>query len=155
LGNGWTLVAEDTLGELQIGLLLADLAPGEGLDPTTGRIELPERARNAAAGWDGDRYALWEDAAGGREALVWRSVWDAPEDARAFGRALAEFGNERWGGVFNGESADDVALVTPEVAARIVVAGSEVVFVQGADLPRVDAALAAVQAAPQASVVDD
>lgn len=113
----------------------------------TGRIDLPERARNAAAGWDGDRYALWEDAAG-QEILVWRSIWDTPEDARAFGRALAQFGNARWGSVFNGESADDVALVTPEVAARIVVAGNEVFSVHGPDLPTVDAALAAVRSAP-------
>lgn len=154
LGEGWTLVSEDTLGELQIGLLLANLAPGEGLDELTGRIDLPEGARNAAAGWDGDRYALWEGAAG-QEVLVWRSVWDTPEDARAFGRALTRFGNERWGSVFNGESADDLALVTPDIAARIVVAGNDVFSVHGPDLPTVDAALAVVQAAPQAGAVDD
>jgi hypothetical protein len=148
-GNGWSVVSEDTLGELQIALLLADLAPGEGFDGTTGRIQVPESARNAAAGWDGDRYALWEESGGEQEVLVWRSVWDTPDDARAFGRALAAFGNDRWGGVFNGESVDDVALVTSEAAARIVIAGSEVYFVQGADLPTVDAALAVIQASQQ------
>ncbi len=147
LGDGWTLVAEDTLGELQTALLLAALAPGEGFDATTGRLDVPESARNAAAGWDGDRFALWEDAAKGQQVLVWRSVWDTPEDARAFGRALAQFGDERWGGFFNGESPDDVALVTAEVAARIVVADDEVYSVQAADLPTADAALAAMQAA--------
>jgi hypothetical protein len=147
LDDSWTLVAEDTLGELQTALLLANLGPGEGFDPTTGHLDLPERARNAAAGWDGDRFALWENVGAGQEVLVWRSVWDTPEDARAFGRALAQFGNERWDGVFNGESPDDVALVTPEVAARIVVAGTEVFFAQAADLPTADAALAAVQSA--------
>jgi hypothetical protein len=147
LGAAWTLVSEDTLGELQTALLLANLGPGEGFDPTTGRLDLPERARNAAAGWDGDRFALWENVGAGQEALVWRSVWDTPEDARAFGRALAQFGNERWDGVFNGESPDDVALVTPAVAARIMVAGTEVFFAQAADLPTADAALAAVQSA--------
>jgi hypothetical protein len=147
MGDGWSLVFEDTLGELQTALLLADLAPGEGLDPTTGRLDLPESARNAAAGWDGDRFALWEDA-DGKEALVWRSVWDTPEDARAFSRALAQFGDERWGGIYNGESPDDVALVTAEIAARIVVIGSEVFFVQASDLANVDMALAAVRVQP-------
>jgi hypothetical protein len=148
LGAGWRVVDENTLGELQTAVLLADFAPGEGFNGITGEIALPEAARNAAAGWDGDRYALWEDVAGGRETLVWRSVWDTPEDARAFSRALAQFGNTRWNGVFNGESPDDVALVTPEIAARILLDGQEVLYVQAPDLTLADAALAALQTTP-------
>ena len=146
LGDGWRLVAEDTLGELQTALLLAALEPGEGIDAITGEMRLPEAARNAAAGWDGDRFALWEDGAG-RETLVWRSVWDTPEDARAFSRALAAFGNARWGGIFNGESPNDVALVTDETAARILHDGQTVFYVQAPDLPLADAALAALRRA--------
>jgi hypothetical protein len=146
LGSGWTLVDDDTLGELQIGLMLADLDPGEGINTVTGAIAIPEAARNAAAGWDGDRYALWES--GDAEVLVWRSVWDTESDARAFSRALAQFGNNRWGGVFNGESPDDVALATPEIAARIELDGQEVRYVQAPTLALADAALAALQAAP-------
>jgi hypothetical protein len=148
LGDGWRLVDEDTLGEFQTAVLLANFAPGEGFNAFTGEIKLPEAARNAAAGWDGDRFALWEDADGGHEVLVWRSVWDTPQDARAFSRALAQFGNGRWEGVFNGESPDDVALVTPEIAARILLDGQEVYYVQAPDLSLADAALAALLAAP-------
>jgi hypothetical protein len=151
LGQGWVVVDEDTLGELQTALLLADLSPGEGFSGVTGNIDLPEAARNAAAGWDGDRFALWEDASGNNEVLVWRSVWDTPEDARAFSRALAQFGNERWGGVFNGESADDVALVTPEIAARIGLEGQEVCYAQAPELALTDVIMAACQAAPPPS----
>ncbi len=146
LGAGWRVVDENTLGELQTAVLLADLDPSEGFNDITGDIALPEAARNAAAGWHGDRYALWED--GERETLVWRSVWDTPEDARAFSRALAQFGNDRWNGVFNGESPDDVALVTPEIAARILLDGHEVFYVQAHDLSRADATLAALKTAP-------
>jgi hypothetical protein len=148
LGAGWRVVDEDTLGELQTAVLLADFEPGEGFNGITGDVTLPEAARNAAAGWDGDRFALWEDGNGERETLVWRSVWDTPEDARAFSRALAQFGNDRWNGVFNGESPDDVALVTPEIAARILLDGQEVLYVQAPDLSMADAALAALQTAP-------
>jgi hypothetical protein len=147
LGDGWRIVDEDTLGELQVGLLLAGLQPGEGFNGNTGQIDLPEAARNAAAGWDGDRFALWEDQASQREVLVWRSVWDTPRDARAFARALAGVGNERWSGIFNGESPDDVALVTPEIAARIQLDGQEVRYVQAPDLSLADTALAALQSA--------
>ncbi len=148
LGEGWRTVDEDTLGELQIAVLLADLGPGAGINGITGEIDLPESARNAAAGWDGDRFALWEDAGGERETLVWRSVWDTPQDARAFSRALAQSGNARWGGAFNGESPDDVALVTPDIAARIALDGQEVLYVQAPELALADAALAALQNAP-------
>jgi hypothetical protein len=146
LGADWRVVDEDTLGELQTALLLANFDPGEGFNGITGDIALPESARNAAAGWDGDRFALWED--GEREILVWRAVWDTPEDARAFSCALAQFGNERWNGVFNGESPDDVALVTPDIAARILLDGQEVLYVQAPDLSLADAVLAALQTAP-------
>jgi hypothetical protein len=146
LGTGWRVVDEDTLGELQTAVLLADFDPGEGFNGITGDIALPESARNAAAGWDGDRFALWED--GERETLVWRSVWDTPQDARAFSRALVQFGNDRWTGLFNGESPDDVALVTPEIAARILLDGQEVFYVQAPDLTLADAALAALQSTP-------
>jgi hypothetical protein len=146
LGADWRVVDEDTLGELQTALLLANFDPGEGFNSITGEMALPEAARNAAAGWDGDRFALWED--GERETLVWRSVWDTPQDARAFSRALAQFGNDRWNSVFNGESPDDVALVTPDIAARILLDGQEVLYVQAPDLSLADAALAALQDAP-------
>jgi hypothetical protein len=146
LGAGWRVVDEDTLGELQTAVLLANFDPGEGFNDITGDIALPEAARNAAAGWDGDRFALWEN--GDRETLVWRSVWDTPEDARAFSRALAQFDNDRWDSIFNGESPDDVALVTPDIAARIVLDGQEVLYAQAPDLALADAALAALQTAP-------
>ena len=146
LGDGWTSVDEDTLGELQTALLLAALGPGEGINTVTGAVQLPEAARNAAAGWDGDRYALWEND--GQEVLLWRSVWDTPAEARAFSRALAQFQQTRWGGLFSGENPDDVALIAPRIAARIQLDGQEVRYVQSPDPALADAALAALQAAP-------
>jgi hypothetical protein len=145
LGAGWQTIDEDTLGELQIGALLADLKSGGGFDTRTGQLALPETAHNAAAGWDGDRYALWSD--GTRDALVWRSVWDTPEDARAFSRALAAFGQHRWGSEYQGESLDDIALVTSEVAARIQLDGQEVRYVQAPDRAMADETLTALRTA--------
>jgi hypothetical protein len=150
LGEGWHVVDEDTLGEFQTAVLLANFGPGEGFNTVTGGIDLSEAARNAAAGWDGDRFALWEDGSG-EDVLVWRSVWDTPQDARAFSRALAQFNNERLGGVFNGESPDDVALVTDDVAARILLDGQTVLYVHSTDLSLTDAALAGLQTAPAPS----
>ena len=43
-------------------------------------------AASAAAGWNGDRYAVLGTKGG--TAIVWAVAWDTPEDAREFERAL-------------------------------------------------------------------
>ena len=40
------------------------------------------RSVSAAAGWDGDRYMLVN--LGGKEAMLWATVWDSPVDAAEF-----------------------------------------------------------------------
>ena len=60
------------------GKLLGDGVLGELLL----RTFLGEGREDAAAGWGGDHYRLWDVK--GRTLLVWRSVWDAPEAARQF-----------------------------------------------------------------------
>jgi hypothetical protein len=57
--EGRTSLYENGLGEFETRVLLEELAGPDAAD--------------AAAGWDGDRYAL---LGGGGEALVWATVWD-------------------------------------------------------------------------------
>lgn len=147
LGDEWSEVHQNTLGELQLALLLADLPPGGGLNEITGQYEIPDPAWNAAAGWDGDRYALWADG-NGQETLVWRTAWDTEQDARAFAAALTRYEEGRWNGIFNGESADDIALVTDNVAARLLLRGNEVFYVQSPTLELTDRAQSALLTAP-------
>jgi hypothetical protein len=73
------VVYENTLGELEIGILLQ-----EHLGYKT-----------AAAGWDGDRYRLLEQD--GRKILVWQSVWDDESAADRFARAYREIAAKRSG----------------------------------------------------------
>lgn len=71
--KGWKELAATPLGEVGVrGLLLAGVAEAE--------------ARKAAAGWGGDRAAVFAGE-GGRQLFVWRTVWDGREDAREFFRA--------------------------------------------------------------------
>ncbi len=149
MADGWSEIDQNTLGELQIALLLANLPPGSGFNGVTGQYDIPDPARNAAAGWDGDRYALWASA-DGQEALVWRTAWDTEQDARSFTAALARYEEGRWDGIFNGESANDIALVTDDVAARLLLRGNEVFYVQSPNLDLTDQAQAALLAAPPA-----
>ena len=75
---------EGTLGEFLIRVLLR--AGPEA-----------ESAVGAAAGWDGDRYAVLE-AGSGSHRLVWRSVWDSEADAREFRDALKSYADARFTG---------------------------------------------------------
>jgi hypothetical protein len=71
-GGPGTLVYENTLGELELGILL-----GEHIG-----------SRAAAAGWDGDRYRLVD--LNGRPVLLWQTVWDDPASADRFAAAYQQ-----------------------------------------------------------------
>ncbi|MDY6833354.1 MAG: PKD domain-containing protein [Chloroflexota bacterium] len=72
LGEGWSLMESDVLGELDTRIYLETFL---GVDS--------EQASNAAEGWDGDRYAFLKDS-DGRRLLVMNSVWDSVADAEEF-----------------------------------------------------------------------
>ena len=75
LGEGWSEAGQDTLGEFLISSYLA--MAGEA-DATAESV-----AATAAAGWGGDRLALWQHADGGL-VLAWRLAWDTEQDAAEF-----------------------------------------------------------------------
>jgi hypothetical protein len=85
LGRGYERTARGTLGELQTRELLAEAGGGGSSE--------------AAAGWGGDRYELWqprglEDCAAPcrvADVLVMRWVWDTAVDAREFERKLRQW----------------------------------------------------------------
>jgi hypothetical protein len=74
LGEGWTMLVQDTLGEFAAGLYLDAVLPGE-------------MAWQAADGWDGDTFVVWEHDDGSR-VLIWRTIWDSTAEAAEFERAL-------------------------------------------------------------------
>jgi hypothetical protein len=74
LGAGWTMVGQDTLGELILRTWLTD----GGVAATA--------ARTAAAGWGGDRLALYRGP-DGKTAVLLRTTWDTPGDAEDFAAA--------------------------------------------------------------------
>ena len=77
--DGGPGLAEDVVGELELQMLVAEMAKAATL------------GRPAPLGWGGDRYRLIATPDGA--ALVWFIVWDDPESAAAFrkgtGAALA------------------------------------------------------------------
>ena len=71
-GVGWRILYEDTLGELEIGILFETL----GGD------------RAEAVGWDGDRYVLLASDADER-SLAWFTVWDSDTSRNRFVEVLS------------------------------------------------------------------
>jgi hypothetical protein len=78
LGKEWKPVSSNVLGEFQTTILLADV-PGAST----------AKAQTAAAGWDGDQFAVLENDRK-QLGLVWISTWDSEKDAEEFAAAYAD-----------------------------------------------------------------
>jgi hypothetical protein len=83
LGGGWSEAWQQTMGELRIGVWLADGQPGTQDGPKA-PVKLPRA--NAAAGWGGDRLVSL-DGPDGSWAIVWQTKWDSSEDVGQFVQA--------------------------------------------------------------------
>ncbi len=67
LGNDWSILTENTLGELGFWILYSQYNEG--------------RANEASEGWDGDRYFLLQNNKTKDIALYLSTVWDSDNDA--------------------------------------------------------------------------
>ena len=72
-GEGWKEVGRNVLGEMQMAIMLKK-----------------HGGKTAAAGWDGDRYAVFEGPKN-KLGLVWLSTWDSEDDAREFARGYVAY----------------------------------------------------------------
>ncbi|HLX64907.1 MAG TPA: hypothetical protein VKX17_26790 [Planctomycetota bacterium] len=104
LTNGWSKVAEGTQGELGIKIFIND------------HLKDADLAETAAAGWGGDKYAVYEKD--GALTLCWVTDWDTAKDAKEFLDAASKLG-KGWQAVAANEkrvtvthTAADAALVT-------------------------------------------
>ncbi len=77
--NGWKELGQNVLGELQISVLLRR-----------------HWGRQAAAGWDGDRFAIF-DGPDERLGVVWFTTWDSETDAIEFAGAYTRYVRGRLG----------------------------------------------------------
>lgn len=75
LGGGWKEALQDTLGEVNIGVWLAQ---GQAAGAAPG----------ASEGWAGDRVASYEGP-NGSWGISWRTAWDSPADAAEFRTSAA------------------------------------------------------------------
>jgi hypothetical protein len=111
-GEGWKELGRNVVGEMQLAILLRR-----------------HGGRNAAEGWDGDRFAVFEGPQD-RLGLVWFSTWDSEKDALEFERGYSDFQETKRAG---GPAGAGDAPRKPDQDASFVVErrGSDVVVVEG------------------------
>ncbi len=119
LGANWKKADADVNGEFGYMVALAEFISRRA-------------ARSAAAGWGGDRYALYENKATGGLLLVQYTTWDTDNDAREFFDAYTERTEKRYK---LRKPADSQSLArvyeTNEGLASIELRGKDVVMIEG------------------------
>lgn len=119
-GQDWKQSAADVNGEFGYQVILSEFIPKPA-------------ARQAATGWGGDRYALYENKANGAAALVEYTTWDSAIEAKEFFDAYAERTEKRYK---VGRPADATqgprVYETTEGLASIELRDKDVLIVEGA-----------------------
>lgn len=111
LGEGWKRIASDVCGEWGLVLILGEFLP----EDLTAR---------AAAGWGGDRYALYEGP-NGQTAILIITVWDAESDAREFFDAYSQRVIKRYA-----DKEEIIERLTADGAYRLWRTGEGVVWLE-------------------------
>jgi hypothetical protein len=86
LGNGWKRIDTDVNGEWSYYLILDEY------------LKSAQESKRAAAGWGGDRYAVYEGSKPNEVVIVQLSVWDTPLDAMEFFDAYKKRTEKRYAG---------------------------------------------------------
>lgn len=114
-GGEWKELGRNVLGEMQLSVLLRN-----------------HGGKSAAAGWDGDCYAVFENPAHDL-ALVWLSTWDSEKDAAEFSRGYLDYQSDRFGFGSAKSGADTLALTRSRAGAAFALErrGTDVAVVEG------------------------
>ncbi len=80
--RGWRLIGDNVLGEFGVRSLLSQ---------QLGVLE----AQRIAAGWNGDRYLVYERGSNGPTALVWTTAWTTEKEAGNFADAYRRLADKR------------------------------------------------------------
>ena len=116
-GEGWAEVGRNVVGEMQLGVLLRK-----------------HGGKRTAAGWDGDRFAVFEKS-DGKLGVAWLSTWDTEDDARDFARQYTRFQTTKLGeGVEQPEVFPDAFRRTAAASGAVHAVerrGNDVAVVEG------------------------
>ncbi len=118
--KSWQLLDSDVLGEFRWRTVFRE----------NGEANVAERA---AAGWGGDRYAVFKRKDSDAMLLLWRTTWDSPSEAAEFAETY--------------KRVLTVKYAERPTATRVVLEGSDVLIVEGGDAAGLDALVKVVRGA--------
>jgi len=90
--TGWSLLTHNCAGEFGIDSLLKSHLTRN----TENLAAIYAQLEQASAGWDGDRYQLYEHKESGRLAVAWFTTWDSARDAEEFANSYAKLVDTRY-----------------------------------------------------------
>ena len=132
LGEGWSVLGTTTWGEFQLRTMLAGGVVGGA-------------AREAAAGWGGDRLRLYQSEEGDGGLLAWRLDWDDADEAAEFFRVLSDWIRGHTGAaVQRAGDGGDVRALGEELSAWGRIAGATTWVVIGEEAGAVERAARAL-----------
>lgn len=102
--EGWTQLDSNVIGEFQLRIIFNE-------------FEMSDRSNALAAGWDGDRFAVFER--GDELLLLFYTTWDSAAEAQEFAAGYEELIERKYAG------GDEVTTVS--------VRGADVLIVEGGD----------------------
>lgn len=119
LGPSWKRIDYDVNGEWGYYLVL-----DEFLNDAT-------ESKQAAAGWGGDRFALYETRKPGKIFIAQLTAWDTPQDAKEFFDAYAKRTAKRYGAAPSVQKEDRVEWKTAAGGVTMELRGSRVAILEG------------------------
>ena len=114
-GTEWKELGRNVVGEMQLGVLLRR-----------------HRGKSAAAGWDGDQFAVF-DSPEGKLGLVWFTTWDSAKDSFEFLEAYIRFQTTKMGESIPDPEVFPDSIRRPHLGTIFAVErrGTDVVIVEG------------------------
>jgi hypothetical protein len=129
LGQAWTLVESDSLGEFMTYLLLA-----YGADNTS-HIAV-ETAKTATEGWGGDHYLVFASTQSDQLLLASEWTWDTGADATEFLAAMKTYLDKRFRGEKAGSASGDCWAMNQQTTC-LFHSGRNILWVIAPDLDTV------------------
>jgi hypothetical protein len=119
LGSTWKRIDSDVNGEWGCYLILDEF------------LNNKTESKRAAAGWGGDRYALYETGKPGEIFVAQLTAWDTPSDAREFFDAYARRTGKRYLEPVETRSGARIDWETPAGRVVMELRGSRVAVLEG------------------------
>jgi hypothetical protein len=120
LGPSWKQIDYDVNGEWGCFLILDEF------------LNDAAESKQAAAGWGGDRFALYETGKPNEFFIAQLTAWDTPDDAREFFDAYAKRTTKRYPDAKDWQADDDrIEWESPNGRAALELRGSRVAIVEG------------------------